>query len=93
MTTTTAKPARTVDAAKPAMHPEDSRHRTRRLGREVGTLAVNAYERGIGDIVALEKDAAEILQNPWMKSALSMSAELIEEVGAAYVKTARQVLK
>jgi hypothetical protein len=93
MTTATTKPARTLDAAKPVMRPENRAHRTRRVGREVGTLAVNVYERGIGDVVAFEKDAAKITRYPWMKSALTMSAELIEEVGAAYVKTARQVLK
>ena len=95
MTTAATKPVRAVDAAKPAaMHPEeDRRHRTRRVGREVGMLAVNAYERGIGDIVAFEKDAMKITRYPWMKTALGLSAELIEEVGAAYVKTARQVLK
>jgi hypothetical protein len=88
MTTATAKPA-----AKPVTKLEDRRHRTRRVGREVGTLAVNAYERSIGDIVEFEKDAAKITRYPWMKSALTVSADLIEEVGAAYVKTARQVLK
>jgi len=93
MTTATAKSARLVDAAKPVMEPEDRRRRTRRVGREVGTLAVNVYERGIDDIVAFEKDAAKIARYPWMKSALTMSAELIGEVGAAYVKTARQVLR
>ena len=92
MTTTTAK-ARTVETPKPTTSLDERRQRTRSVGRDVGVLAVNAYERGIGDIVALERDAAKITRYPWMKSALSMSAELIEEVGAAYVKTARQVLR
>jgi hypothetical protein len=93
MTTASAKPVRTVDAAKPVMRPEDRRNRSRRVGREVGTLAVNAYERSVGDIVAFEMDAAKVTPYPWMKSALSTSAELIGEVGAAYVRTARHILK
>ncbi|HEX5201249.1 hypothetical protein ACFQS1_27350 [Paractinoplanes rhizophilus] len=69
------------------------RERTRRIGREVGALAVNVYERGVADVVAFEKDAAKIAPYPWVKEALTTSAGLIEDVGAAYVKTARQILK
>ena len=54
---------------------------------------MNVYERGIADFVAFEKDAAKIATYPWLKEAFTMSAGLIEDVGAAYVKTARQVLK
>jgi hypothetical protein len=67
--------------------------RARHIGREVATLAVNVYERGVADIVAFEKDAAKIAPYPWAKSMLTMSAGLIEDVGAAYVRTARAALK
>lgn len=90
--TTTTKPARESPAAKPAIRPEARRERTRRIGREVGTVALNAYERGVADVVALEKDAARIAP-PWARNALTLSAELIEDIGAAYVKTARHVLR
>ncbi|MFI7542474.1 hypothetical protein [Actinoplanes sp. NPDC049599] len=93
MTTTSTKPARETGPAKPALHTEPRRERTRRIGREVGTLAVNVYERGVADVVAFEKDVAKVAPYPWAKSALSLSAGLIEDVGAAYVKTARQVLR
>jgi len=43
--------------------------------------------------VAFEKDAAKITPVSWVREALTMSAGLIEDVGAAYVRTARQVLK
>ncbi|MGA5302512.1 hypothetical protein ACPCHT_21470 [Nucisporomicrobium flavum] len=92
-TTTNAKPVREPAAAKQVASPPAGRESTRRIGREVGTLAVNAYERGIADIVAFEKDAAKITPYPWAKSMLTLSAELIEDVGAAYVKTARHALR
>lgn len=93
MTATTTKAAREVPPAKSAPRPEVRHERSRRLGREVGTLAVNVYERGIADVVAFEKDAAKIAPYPWIRSTLTVSAGLIEDVGAAYVRTARQVLK
>jgi hypothetical protein len=93
MTTTSTKPARETGTAKPVPRPEPRRERTRRIGREVGTLAVNVYERGVADVVAFEKDAARIAPYPWAKNALTLSAGLIEDVGAAYVKTARQALR
>jgi hypothetical protein len=88
MTTASTKPVRTAEPAKPATHPQTHRH----TGRQVGALAINAYERSVANVVAFEKDAAEIAPAPW-KSALTLSAELIEEVNAAYVKTARQALR
>ena len=93
MTTTSTKPARGTEPAKPVTHPEAGREHTRHIGREVGVLAVNVYERGIADIVAFEKDAAKITPYPWAKNALTVSAGLIEDVGGAYVKTARQILR
>ena len=93
MTATTTRAPREAEPAKPATRPEIRNTRGHHIGREVGKLAVNVYERGIADVVAFEKDAAKIAPHPWMKEALTVSAGLIEDVGAAYVKTARQVLK
>jgi hypothetical protein len=93
MTTTSTKNARAAEPAKAATRPEIRRDHTRRIGREVGILAVNVYERGVADVVAFEKDAAKIAPYPWVRSALTVSAGLIEDVGAAYVRTARQVLR
>ncbi|MFI1996638.1 hypothetical protein [Actinoplanes sp. NPDC020271] len=88
-TTTTARPAKPAEKAPPVVHAA----KRREIGREIGALAVNVYERGIADIVAFEKDAAKITPYPWAKNALTMSAGLIEDVGAAYVRTARQILR
>lgn len=93
MTATTTKPAREHETLKAVKRAQSRGERGRRFGREVGTLAVNVYERGVADFVAFEKDAAKIAPYPWMKETLTMSAGLIEDVGAAYVKTARQVLR
>jgi len=99
MTTTTTRPTKTAEPPKSATAPksekkaENRRERTGRIGREIGGLAVNVYERGIADVVAFEKDAAKITPYPWAKEALTLSAGLIEDVGAAYVRTARYILR
>ena len=87
------EPAAKRTGTRTEMRPQASPERTRRIGREVGMLAVNVYERGVADIVAFEKDAARVAPYPWAKSMLTMSAGLIEDVGAAYVKTARAALR
>lgn len=93
MTAASTKPARAAEPARTATRPEAHRPRGRRIGREVAGLAVNLYEREVANVAAFEKDAAKITRPGWVKSALTLSAELIEEVGAAYVKTARQALR
>jgi hypothetical protein len=93
MTTTNTKATREPTVTRPAARPEARPERTRRIGREVGMLAVNAYERGVADVVALERDAAKIVPQHWAQSALTLGAGLVEDVGAAYVKTARAALR
>lgn len=93
MTTTTTRPAKRTKPVEPTAAVEDRRQPTRHIGREIGTLAVNMYERGVADIVAFEKDAAKVTPYPWAKNALTMSAGLVEDIGAAYVRTARQILR
>ncbi|HET6533861.1 MAG TPA: hypothetical protein VFH03_25020 [Actinoplanes sp.] len=89
MTATTTKATR-----KTAVTPNGkATPATRPLGKEIGKLVINAYERGIVDLVAFEKEAATITRYPWAKSALTLHADLIEGVGAAYVKTARAALR
>ena len=93
MTAATMKADRPAGPPKKAtIQPETSRDHSH-FGREAGKLAINAYERGVADVVAFEQDAAKIAPYPWMKSALTLSAGLIEDVGAAYVKTARLALR
>jgi hypothetical protein len=92
MTATTTKTGRSAEPPK-MTRPETQIRRARHVGRDIGGLAVNVYERGIADMVAFEKDAAKIAPYPWMRSAFTVSAGLIEDVGAAYVKTARRILQ
>jgi len=88
MTTASTKAVRAAEPAKTTASPEARR----RIGREVAIVAVNAYERGLANVAAFERDAAKITPAPW-KAALTLSADLVEDVGAAYVKTARQALR
>jgi hypothetical protein len=90
MTATTTKATR---ATTPP--PANGRAATakRQVGKEIGTLAINAYERGVADFVALEREAATITSSAWAKSTLTLHADFIEDIGAAYVKTARAALR
>jgi hypothetical protein len=65
----------------------------RQFGKEIGKLALNAYERGVADLVAFEKEAATISRTEWVKSMFVLHAGLVEDIGAAYVKTARAALR
>jgi hypothetical protein len=102
MTTTTSKTTRTTaPAAKaapaipatPAAAPDGKARQPHGTAYAIGKLAVDAYERGIADLVALEKDAARLAPYPWAKSMLTLHAGLLEDVSAAYVKTARAALR
>lgn len=102
MTTTTSKSTRTVAPAAPAVKtapatpataPDAKARQPHGTAYALGKLAVDAYERGIADFVALEKDAARIAPYPWAKSMLTLHAGLLEDVSAAYVKTARAALR
>ncbi|GAA2607933.1 hypothetical protein [Paractinoplanes durhamensis] len=93
MTATGTKPPRETEQAKPATRNGADGEHGRHIGHQVGILAVNVYERGVADVVAFEKDVAKVAPYPWMRQTLTVSAGLIEDVGAAYVRTARQVLR
>jgi hypothetical protein len=87
-TTTKATRATTPAAANGTAAPAK-----RQFGKEIGTLAINAYERGVTDFVALEKEAATIARFGWAKSVLTLHADFVEDIGAAYVKAARAALR
>jgi hypothetical protein len=95
MTTTTkvtaTKAPATGQAAAPSMNGQSPQGR--RIGKALGKLAIDTYERGVTDVVAFEKDAAKIAPYPWAKSALTLHAGLLEDIGAAYVKTARAAMR
>jgi hypothetical protein len=89
MTATTTKATRVTTPA-PANGKAPAK---RQFGKQIGKLAINAYERSVADFVALEKEAATIARSAWAKSALTLHADFVEDIGAAYVKTARAVLR
>ena len=96
MTTTSAKTVRTPEAPannKPAATAPGKRPEAKPLRQVFGKLAVDAYERGVADVVFLEKEAATMTRVPWAKSALRLHADFLEDVGAAYVRTARAILR
>lgn len=90
--TTTTKVTTTKATTQPTATPSPS-PQGRHLGKAIGKLAVDSYERGVADVVAFEKDAAKIAPYPWIKSALTLHAGLLEDIGAAYTKTARAAMR
>jgi hypothetical protein len=94
MTTTTkvtTKTPATGHTAAPSANGQPAQGR--RIGKALGKLAIDTYERGVTDVVAFEKDAAKIAPYPWAKSALTLHAGLLEDIGAAYVRTARAAMR
>ena len=92
MTATTSKAVREAAPAKPVAR-LNTRPGGSRFGREFGKLAFHAYEQVITKVAAFEKDAATIAPYPWMREALTVSAELIEDVTGAHLKAARRTLQ
>ena len=88
---TTTKAATTRQAAAPS--PNGQSPQGRHIGRALGKLAIDTYERVVADVVAFEKDTSKIAPYPWAKSALTLHAGLLEDIGAAYVRTARAAMR
>jgi hypothetical protein len=60
--------------------------------RAYGHLALDTYEKAIANLVEYEQQAAETAQVDWVRNAVGAHAKFVEDVNAAYVKAAREVL-
>lgn len=58
-----------------------------------GNAAVDAYERALQNMVDFEKQAAGASQLDWVTNIAQAHAKFVQDVSAAYVSAARDMLK
>ena len=62
-------------------------------GRQVGTLYLDAYEKGIEQTIELQLKIASMTQQEWLKDLIEKQADVTREVTSSYTSTARSLLK
>jgi len=61
--------------------------------RTAGTESLNAYETSLRNLVEFEDRAAAASPLDWVSSIASAHAKFVQDVSAAYVSAAREMLK
>ena len=62
-------------------------------GRAAGNVSLDAYEKSLQTLVDFQERAAGASQLDWVSSIASAHAKFVQEVSAAYVSAAREMLK
>lgn len=98
MSTDYTNPAATTAAATASM--EDAVQRIRELNERVlnsaksaGKVTLDAYEKSLQTLVDFEERAANATQLDWVSTIAAAHAKFIQDVSAAYVNAAREMLK
>jgi hypothetical protein len=89
--TETKNDAPTVDAAF-----EQVKHLNGQFlgaGHQVGTLYLDAYERGIEQTIELQLKIAGMTQQEWLRDLIEKQADVTRKVTSSYASTARSLLK
>jgi hypothetical protein len=60
--------------------------------KDLGSLALDSYERTIASVVEFEQKAAEAAPVEWIKTVLDTHAAFVKDVADAYVKFVRVAL-
>jgi hypothetical protein len=60
--------------------------------RELGKLALDAYEKAVASYVEFEQRAAEAAPVDWVKAAIGAHASFVQDINGAYVKAVREAL-
>ena len=61
-------------------------------GKELGRKALDVYEQAVDGLVQAEQQAAEAAPVDWLKTAVSAHATFVQDLNAAYLKAARELL-
>ncbi|TMM33572.1 MAG: hypothetical protein E6F99_23795 [Actinobacteria bacterium] len=61
-------------------------------GKELGRKALDVYEQAVDGFVQAEQQAAEAAPVDWLKTAVSAHATFVQDLNAAYLKAARELL-
>jgi hypothetical protein len=84
----------------PAAMTEDAAQRIRALteqfldaSKKGGNATLDAYERSLQNLVEFQQQAAGASQIDWVNTVAQAHAKFIQDVSAAYVSAARDMLK
>jgi predicted RNA-binding Zn ribbon-like protein len=61
--------------------------------KTAGNQSLDAYEKSLRSLVEFQEQAAGASQLDWVSSIASAHARFVQDVSAAYVKAAREMLK
>ena len=61
--------------------------------KAAGNQSLDAYERSLADLVEFQERAAGASQLDWVSSIAAAHAKFVQDVSAAYVSAAREMLK
>ena len=62
-------------------------------GKKTGNAVLDGYEKAIGSYVDFRQQLADATQLDWVTTVVKAQNEFINEVNAAYISAARDVLK
>jgi hypothetical protein len=86
--------------AAPAAYAEDAVQRIRDLNerfldsaKQAGKVTLDAYEKSLQTLVDFEEKAANATQLDWVSTIAAAHAKFVQDVSAAYVNAAREMLK
>jgi hypothetical protein len=61
--------------------------------KQSGLALLDAFDAGLDTVTKLEKDLVSLSEVEWVKDVTVRHAELVEHVGVAYSRAARELLK
>jgi len=105
MTTPTTDPNAAADAATSAANAataatEQAAQRIRDLtdqfieaAKKGGNASLDAYEKSLQNLVDFQRRAAEASHLDWVTTITEANARFVQDVSAAYVSAAREILK
>jgi len=91
MTVPTPDPTAAVDQA--AQRIRDLTEQFIEAAKKAGNASLDTYEKSLQNLVEFEQRAAGASQLDWVSSIADAHAKFLQEVSAAYVSAAREMLK
>jgi hypothetical protein len=84
----------------PAASMEEASQRIRELterfidaGKKAGNVSLDTYEKSLQSLVDLQEQAAGASQIEWVQNIAQAHAKFVQDISAAYVNAAREMLK
>ena len=88
---TTPDPSKQMDDV--AQHIRELTERFIEAAKKAGNASLDSYEKSLQSLVDFEERAAGASQLDWVSSIAAAHAKFVQDVSAAYVSAAREMLK